>query len=130
MKEESTYPKLDFEPDKSYWKDLEARLLSIPSMAKPKVYPLKRYRWWVAVAVVALLVSVALLLPGRSSTGLTGREMVLYLENEGAWMIEDLAFDEEIRYASFDDIGSADDLLEVFYLQDIEDVESYWEIDI
>lgn len=132
MNDLNKYGKPSFEPDEKYWSNLEDRLLAIPAEEKnePIVRSIKRYRWWAAAAVILLGLSIVPFVQNEQNNTLTYEEIALYIENDGAWMMDDLAFYEEVRSVEFiDEEESGDDDYELLYLEGVDDVESYWNID-
>ena len=133
MKDMNSYQKPGFEPDEAYWKQLENRLLDIPSevVPAPKVRPMRRTRWWAAAAVIGLLLTAVPFIPRDTEVSLTAEDIELYLEGEGAWMIEDLAFYEEVQDVDFDtDAQEESDDYDLLYLEDADEFMDFMEMDI
>lgn len=133
MKDMNSYQKPGFEPDEAYWKQLENRLLDIPSEVAPdpKVRPMRRTRWWAGAAVIALLLTAVPFIPRDTEVSLTADDIELYLEGEGAWMMEDLAFYEEVQDVDFDtDTQEESDDYDLLYLEDADEFMDFMEMDI
>ncbi|QTN39410.1 hypothetical protein HZ996_09745 [Cryomorphaceae bacterium] len=133
MKDMNSYQKPGFEPDEAYWKQLENRLLDIPSEVAPdpKVRPMRRARWWAAAAVIALLLTAVPFIPRDTEVSLTAEDIELYLEGEGAWMIEDLAFYEEVQDVDFvTDAQEESNDYDLLYLEDADEFMDFMEMDI
>lgn len=133
MNDTNQYGKPSFEPDEGYWEDLEHRLMAIPteSESDSAVRPIRRYRWWAAAAVIALLASIVPFATSNEAEALTAEEIALYIENEGAWMMEDLAFYEEVQQTKFNsDESKGSDDYDLLYLEGVDDYLYYLETDI
>ncbi len=133
MNDLNKYEKPGFEPDEEYWNELQDRLLSIPTVteADPKIRSIGQYRRWAVAAVVALLITAIPFTQSNETGGLTAEDVALYLENDGAWMVEDLAFYEEVSESeTLVEFGFESEEIDLLYMEGVDYIEGYLNTDI
>ncbi len=121
MKANDSFPKPEFKVPQDYFNGLEERLLKIPSenprkVAKPRVF------WIRTLAAAAAVLLLALFIPWESAneTAITDQEIAAYFESEGAWMLEDLAFDEALSNTPFQSDQELDEWNDLLFIEGVE----------
>ena len=68
----------------------------------------------------------ALFIPWESTdkNTITDLEIAAYLESEGAWMLDDLAFDVELAATSFNSSDDLDEWNDLLFIEGVED--DFW----
>jgi len=125
MKANDSFPKPEFKVPDGYFKSLESELLKIPTenprkASKPRVF------WIRTISAVAAILALALFIPWESTdkNTITDLEIAAYLESEGAWMLDDLAFDVELAATSFNSSDDLDEWNDLLFIEGVED--DFW----
>ena len=125
MKANESFPKPEFKVPPGYFKSLETELLKIPEdhprkVVKPQVF------WIRTMAAATAVILLALFIPWgtEQNSTLTDQEIAAYIESDGAWLLEELAFDEALSNVTFEGEVELDEWNDLLFIEGVED--DFW----
>lgn len=125
MSTNNTFPKPDFKVPDGYFAALEKELLKIPEQHPKKRPTSKTIGLRIAFSAAAIvLIAFIISRPAPALEEPSNQEIAVYIETEGAWMLDDLAFDVELAATSFSHSDELDEWNDLLYIEGVD--EEFW----